>query len=258
MATEQDGVTERPRVVVVMPAYNAARTVGATYAAIPTGSADKVILVDDASVDDTPAVARGLNLEVIVHPENVGYGGNQKTCYRAALADGADIVVMLHPDGQYDPAIIPALIEPLARGEADLVLGSRMMDPALAIAGGMPRWKWIANRFLTWMENRVLGQQLSEYHTGYRAYTRRFLETIPYERNSPGFVFDTEVLVQAAHFKQRVKEVHVKTVYAKESSSIGFRQSLIYGIRTVLTLGKYGLHRARIKRSPLFLPRDPR
>jgi glycosyltransferase involved in cell wall biosynthesis len=245
----------RPKVIVVMPAYNAARTVGATYHAIPPGVADEVILVDDASHDDTPDVARALNLRVIVHPRNTGYGGNQKTCYRAALESGAEIVVMLHPDGQYDPALLPALVEPIARGEADLVLGSRMLIPGGALAGGMPRWKWLANRFLTGLENRVLRQRLSEYHTGYRAYSRAFLETVPFERNSPGFVFDTEVLVQAAHFRQRVVEVPVKTHYAEDSSSIGFRQSLIYGINTLLTLGKYLLHRAGIRRCPLFLSR---
>jgi len=248
-------VSEKPRVIVVMPAYNAARTVGATYAAIPPGVADEVILVDDASVDDTPDVARALNLKVIVHPKNVGYGGNQKTCYRTALADGAEIVVMLHPDGQYDPAMLPVLVEPIARGEADVVLGSRMLIPGGALAGGMPRWKWLANRMLTGIENLVLGLRLSEYHTGYRAYSRSFLETIPYERNSPGFVFDTEVLVQAAHFRQRIREVPVKTHYAEDSSSIGFRQSVIYGVNTLLTLGKYLLHQAGL-RSPLFLPPD--
>jgi glycosyltransferase involved in cell wall biosynthesis len=244
----------RPRVIIVMPAYNASRTVGATYSAIPAGVADEVILVDDASIDDTAEVARGLNLKVIVHPQNTGYGGNQKTCYKAALADGADIVVMLHPDGQYDPEILPHLVEPLARGEADIVLGSRMMDPKAALAGGMPLWKWLANKFLTGVENLVLGQRLSEYHTGYRAYNRRFLETIPFGRNANAFVFDTEVLVQAAHFRMRIKEVPVKTVYAKESSSIGFRASVVYGLNTLVTLLKYLLHRSGLRRNPLFEP----
>lgn len=249
-------MSKKPRVVVVMPAYNAARTVGGTYERIPVGVADEVILVDDASVDDTPAVARALNLRVIIHPKNMGYGANQQTCYDAALESGADIVVMLHPDGQYDPTMVPAMIEPIARGEADIVLGSRMLDPAAALAGGMPRWKWYANRFLTATENRVLGLRLAEYHTGYRAYSRKFLETIPYRLNSPGFVFDTEVLVQAAHFRQRIVEVPVKTVYAPDSSSIGFNASVEYGLRTLVTLGKLSLHRSGLRRSPLFKRED--
>jgi glycosyltransferase involved in cell wall biosynthesis len=247
---------KQPRVIIVMPAYNASRTVGATCAGIPKGLADAVILVDDASIDDTAAVAEALNLRVIVHPENRGYGGNQKTCYQAALEDGADIVVMLHPDGQYDPAVLPRMIAPVAEGKADLVLGSRMMDPRTALSGGMPRWKWWANRFLTSIENRVLGLRLSEYHTGYRAYSRAFLETIPWERNANGFVFDSQVMVQAAHFGQRIVEVSVPTIYARDSSSIGFKDSVIYGLRTLGALATYVFHRCGLRRSPLFLPPD--
>lgn len=246
-----------PRVVVVMPAYNAARTVADTLAAIPAGAADHVILVDDASRDDTAAVARSLGLEVIEHARNLGYGGNQQTCYRAALEAEADIVVMLHPDNQYDPARLPALVAPIRAGQADVVLGSRMMDRAGALAGGMPRWKWLANQALTGIENRVLGLRLAEYHSGYRAYSRRVLETIPFERNSPGFVFDTEFLVQAVHFGFRIGEVPVPTHYGEESSSISFRNSVVYGSASLGTLVKYLLHRTGLYRCPLFLPPDP-
>lgn len=245
--------TPRPRIAVVMPAYNAAATLGSTYEDIPAGFADDIILVDDASVDATPEVAARLGLRVIVHPHNVGYGGNQKTCYMEALRLGADIIVMLHPDGQYDPSILPEMVAPIARGEADIVLGSRMLMPGGARAGGMPLWKIIANRFLTACENLVLRQGLSEYHTGYRAYSRRFLETIPFLRNSNGFVFDTQVLVQATAFGFRIHEVPVRTRYFKEGSSVGFRTSVRYGLGTLATLVAYILHRLRLKRSPLFM-----
>ena len=181
----------RPRVVIVMPAYNAARTLERTYADIPHDLVDRIILVDDVSRDETVEIARQLGLDVIIHSQNRGYGGNQKTCYDAALAAGADIVVMLHPDYQYDATRIPALIAPIAAGERDLMLGSRFLgDP---LAGGMPRWKYVSNRFLTGLENLAFGLHLSEYHTGLRAYSRHLLETIPYQLNSDDFVFDQEL-----------------------------------------------------------------
>jgi glycosyltransferase involved in cell wall biosynthesis len=234
-------------VVVVMPAYNAAATLRSTLIEIPPGVADEVILVDDASKDDTVEIARSLKLHVVRHPHNVGYGGNQKTCYMQALQQGAEVVVMLHPDGQYDPRILGQMVEAVRSGQGDIVLGSRFLDPGQARAGGMPWWKRIANRFLTTCENVVLGQRLSEYHTGYRAYSRRFLETIPFLRNSNDFVFDTQVLIQAAAFGFRIAEVPVSTRYFAEASSVNFRVSTVYGLKTMLALGRYLLHRAGLR-----------
>ena len=199
-----------PRVIVVMPAYNAARTLEKTYGDLPKDQIYEVILVDDVSSDDTVAVAERLGLKCLVHVQNKGYGGNQKTCYLEALKDGADIVVMLHPDNQYDATRVPAMIAPIARGEADMVLGSRLMGgPSATLKGGMPLYKFISNRFLTTVENLTFGTRLSEMHTGYRAYSRRLLETIPFLLNSDDFVFDSEVIAQAAAFKFHIVEVPV-------------------------------------------------
>jgi len=229
-------------VVIVMPAYNAARTLEDTFRAIPEGYYDEIVVVDDFSRDDTAGLARRLNLKAIRHPHNVGYGGNQKTCYMEALRDGAGIVVMLHPDGQYDPKIIPEMIRPIAEGRADMVLGSRMMTPGGAKAGGMPLWKRIANRFLTTTENVALGREFSECHTGYRAYSRRFLETVPFLRNSNGFVFDTEVIFQAVHFQLPVVEVPISTRYFEGASSVGFSAGVVYGLGTLWTAARFLLH----------------
>jgi glycosyltransferase involved in cell wall biosynthesis len=231
------------KIVVVMPAYNAARTLEDTVRAIPSGYYDEIVVVDDHSRDDTMERARALNLKAIRHPHNVGYGGNQKTCYMEALRDGAGIVVMLHPDGQYDPAIIPEMIRPIREGRADIVLGSRMMVPGAARQGGMPAWKRIANRFLTSAENLAMGRRFSECHTGYRAYSRRFLETVPFLRNSNGFVFDTEVIFQAVHFGLPVAEVPVASRYFADASSVGFRQGVVYGLGTLWTALRFVLHR---------------
>lgn len=233
----------RERVVIVMPAYNAAKTLEDTFRRIPAGYYDEIVVVDDCSGDDTAALAQRLNLKAIRHPHNVGYGGNQKTCYMEALRDGAEIVVMLHPDGQYDPAIIPEMIRPIQEGRADMVLGSRMMIPGAAARGGMPLWKRMANRFLTTMENLAMGRKLSECHTGYRAYGRRFLETVPFLRNSNGFVFDTEVIFQAVHFELSVVEVPISTRYFADASSVGFRAGVVYGLGTLLTAARFLLHR---------------
>jgi len=234
----------RRHVVVVMPAYNAARTLHSTYAEIPPHVVDEVILVDDHSHDDTVGVARALKLRVIAHPHNVGYGGNQKTCYMEALRRGAEVVVMLHPDGHNHPAILASMVDVIRSGQADLVLGSRFLVKGNARQGGMPWWKRLANRFLTWCENLVLGLNLSEYHTGYRAYSRHFLETVPFLRNSNDFVFDTQVLVQAAAFKMRVAEVPVATRYFADASSVNLRVSLVYGLKTMWTLVRLLLDRA--------------
>ncbi len=190
-----------------MPARQAAATLEQTFAAIPTDVVDEVILVDDSSTDDTVRLARELPLHLVWHPHQTGYGANQKTCYLEALQRDADVVVMLHPDGQYEPELIPSMIEPIVSGEADLVLGSRLLVPGAALAAGMPRWKYLANRFLTSIENRIMGTHLSEAHTGYRAYSRRLLLTVPFLRNSLDFVFDSELLMQAAHFGFTIKEV---------------------------------------------------
>jgi glycosyltransferase involved in cell wall biosynthesis len=248
------GGDAKARVVIVMPAYNAAKTLEETFRAIPAGYYDEIVVVDDHSRDDTADLARRLNLKAIRHPHNVGYGGNQKTCYMEALRDGADIVVMLHPDGQYDPAIIPEMIRPIREGRADMVLGSRMMVPGSAARGGMPWWKRVSNRFLTTVENLAMGRRFSECHTGYRAYSRKFLETVPFLRNSNGFVFDTEVIFQAVHFGLPVVEVPISTRYFADASSVGFGAGVVYGLGTLGTAARFLLHRSGIVRSEKFRP----
>jgi glycosyltransferase involved in cell wall biosynthesis len=250
--------TTGPRVVVVMPAYNGAKTVAKTHGDLPKDVVHKVILVDDASQDDTADIARRLGLDVIVHVQNKGYGGNQKTCYLEALAAGADIVVMLHPDNQYDATRVPALIQPIIDGDADFVLGSRLLDGrSAALKGGMPIWKYISNRFLTIVENIVLGTHLSEGHTGFRAYSRRFLLTIPFLLNSDDFVFDSEVIAQAVAFRFRIAEVPVPTRYFAEASSVGFRRSVVYGLATLNVARKFWLDKSGLRRYPLFRKRLP-
>jgi len=242
------------KVVVVMPAYNAAKTLERTVSAIPRTWVDEVLLVDDSSSDDTVALARSLPLHLIWHPHNVGYGGNQKTCYLEALQRGADVVVMLHPDGQYEPNLIPKLIEPILRGEADLVLGSRFGAPGLARAGGMPWYKIAANRGLTTIENRVLGTELSELHTGYRAYSRELLLTVPFLRNAIDFSFDSEMLMQAAHFGFRIAEVPAASRYFDDASSIGIRPASVYAVKTLWAAGRLALHRRGVWRSRKYRP----
>jgi glycosyltransferase involved in cell wall biosynthesis len=242
------------RIVIVMPAYNAAKTLERTYADIPHDIVHHVILVDDVSKDETVEVAKRLGLETIVHRQNLGYGGNQKTCYDRALEWGADVVVMLHPDYQYDATRIPELVAPIVAGKRDLMLGSRFLgDP---LAGGMPRWKYVSNRFLTGVENLAFGLHLSEYHTGLRAYSRHLLETIPYRLNSDDFVFDQDLIAQVvAAGGMRIGEIAVPTRYFTEASSVNFKRSVVYGLSTLRVVTRYLLHRAGLRRSPKLLPR---
>jgi glycosyltransferase involved in cell wall biosynthesis len=248
------GGTVAPKVIVVMPARNAARTLEATFSAVPTDVVDEIILVDDGSTDATLDVARRLPLHLIWHPHNVGYGGNQKTCYLEALQRGADVVVMLHPDGQYEPSLIPRMVQPILDGQADMVLGSRLTRPGAWRSIGMPRYKFLANRGLTEIENRVLGTRLSELHTGYRAYSRHLLLTVPFLRNSIDFVFDSEMVMQAVHFGFRIAEVPANTRYFAEASSASAGQSVVYGAKTLMTALRLVLHRTGLWRSKKFRP----
>ena len=238
------------RIVVVMPAYHAGRTLEATWRDLPHDIVDQIVVVDDASDDDTVAVARALGLDVILHPHNMGYGANQKTCYREALARSADIVVMVHPDYQYDPRLVTAMAGMVASGIYDMVLGSRILGSG-ALTGGMPLWKYLANRLLTLFENVMLGVHLSEYHTGYRAYSRVLLDALPWQHNSDDFVFDNQILAQAIVGRYGIGEVSVPTRYFAEASSIGFRRSVRYGFGVVGTtllafLARIGLYRHRL------------
>jgi len=228
------------RVVVVMPAYNAGKTLRMTYEQLPHDRIDLVILVDDGSRDETLEIARQLNLEIFVHDRNYGYGANQKTCYRQALKAGGTIIVMVHPDYQYDPHLLPQVIQPIVDGRADVVLGSRLMGES-PVKQGMPWWKYTGNRFLTVLENWTFGLHLSEYHTGYRAFHRAALDAVAFERNSDSFVFDQEILAQAVAAKLRIVEVPVPTKYFPEASSATFWQSLRYGFSVLLVLLRYRL-----------------
>jgi glycosyltransferase involved in cell wall biosynthesis len=249
---QTDAVEAGKRILAVMPAYNAARTLAATWEAIPPGAVDEVLLVDDGSVDATLEVAARLPIRTIALPHNAGYGANQKVCYLEALRSEADIVVMLHPDGQYDPALLPDLIEPIRSGEADMVLGSRMLIPGGARAGKMPLYRYFSNRFLTRIENSALGSHFTDLHTGYRAYSTRFLRTVPFMRNSNDFVFDTQIISQAVAFKQRVVEVPIQTRYFREASSTSMRANLAYGVSTLATMARFRLNRARLIPCRLF------
>jgi glycosyltransferase involved in cell wall biosynthesis len=238
-----------PKIVVVMPAYNAGRTLRMTYEELPKDAVNLVILVDDGSTDTTLEVARQLGLEIFVHNRNYGYGANQKTCYAEALRAGADVVVMVHPDYQYDPTLVPQIVEPITRGEADVVLGSRLKGGS-ALAQGMPWWKFVANRFLTWVENRAFGLRLSEYHTGYRAFRREVLETVNFRANADGFIFDQEIVAQVVAAGFRIAEIAVPTRYFPEASSASFVASSVYGLRILAVVfwylvNKWGLRRSR-------------
>ncbi len=239
------------KIVVVMPAYNAEKTLKDTYNDIPFEIVDDVILVDDASRDRTSEVARNMGIHTIVHENNLGYGGNQKSCYRAALELGADIVIMLHPDYQYTPKLIPAMASMIAYGEFDAVLGSRILGIG-ALQGGMPLYKYIANRFLTLFENLLLGHKLSEYHTGYRAFSREILERLPLEKNSNDFVFDNQMLAQIIWFGYRIGELSCPTKYFEDASSINFRRSVAYGLGVLKTAVQFRLQKWGVARSTIF------
>jgi len=237
------------RVCIVMPAYNAEKTLERTVAELDRTVADDIIVVDDASRDATHEVARRLGLHVIVHPKNRGYGGNQKTCYREALARGADIVVMVHPDYQYSPRLMPAMASMIASGHFDCVLGSRILGVG-ARRGGMPLWKYVANRTLTWTENLLLGYKLAEYHTGYRAFSRKLLETLPLEENSDDFVFDNQMLAQTLWFGFDIGELTCPTRYFAEASSINFRRSVKYGFGVLGTALEFRLAKLSLRSTP--------
>jgi glycosyltransferase involved in cell wall biosynthesis len=245
------------KIAVVLPAYNASKTLEQTYAEIPMDIVDDVILVDDASTDETAAVAKRLGIHTVIHARNGGYGANQKTCYTSALARGADIVVMLHPDYQYTPRLLTAMAGMIASGHYDAVFASRILGGG-ALAGGMPRYKYVANRLLTAFQNLLMGGKLSEYHTGYRAWSRKVLEQLPLAACSDDFVFDNEMIAQAMFASFRLGEISCPTKYFPEASSINFRRSCVYGLGVLRTAMIYRLCRWGIASSKLFAPAGSR
>jgi glycosyltransferase involved in cell wall biosynthesis len=246
-------VIDGKRLMVVLPAYNAGRTLEKTISEIPMDIVDDLLLVDDASGDDTVEVAERLGIPYVVHASNRGYGGNQKTCYTEALHRGADIVTMLHPDYQYSPRVIEEMAPLVASGQYDIILGSRILRGG-ALAGGMPDYKYVSNRALTAFENAMLGLDLSEYHTGYRTFARKVLETLPLNECSDDFVFDNQMLAQAAMFGFTIGEVPCPTSYFAEASSINFRRSVVYGLGVLRTSFRYRMHRWKLMHDPLFDP----
>jgi glycosyltransferase involved in cell wall biosynthesis len=241
------------KIIVVLPAYNAELTLRQTYAEIPRAYIDEVLLVDDGSADATVEVARELGIPTIVHERNQGYGGNQKTCYQAALRRGADVVVMLHPDYQYTPKLLVAMASLVAVGQYDVVLGSRVLSEG-ALAGGMPKYKYVSNRALTFFQNLMMGKKLSEYHTGYRAFSRRVLETLPLLENSDDFVFDNQMLAQIAYFGFSIGEVSCPAKYFEGASSINLRRSIVYGLGVLRTSVQFRLQKLGLAHHPLFSP----
>ncbi|HAH30756.1 MAG TPA: glycosyl transferase family 2 [Elusimicrobia bacterium] len=239
------------KTIIVLPAYNAEKTIEQTIKDIPEGFVDEVILVDDASSDKTVELAQKLGLKVIKHTKNKGYGGNQKTCYTQALADGADIVIMLHPDYQYNPKIIPYLVGLIKNDICDVILANRIRTRREALDGGMPFYKYLSNRFLTFIENLVTGQNLGEWHSGMRAYSSKVLLTIPWQNNSDDFVFDSEFLIQCAVAGFRIGDIPIQTKYFEDASSISFTRSMKYGLSTVYVLFRYSLHKLKILAYPL-------
>jgi glycosyltransferase involved in cell wall biosynthesis len=252
MARVQRDNDDKPRVIVIMPAYNAATTLEKTVADMPRATVDEIILVDDGSTDGTPDLARSLGLTVIEHKQNRGYGGNQKTCYAQALSREADIVVMVHPDYQYDSRVIDIAVKILQLGILDFVMGCRIRTRKETLQGGMPVYKYLANRVLTTIENVALGQNLGDFHSGFRAYRREVLETIPFENNSEDFVFDSQFLAQAVHFGFKIGDIPVPVRYFDEASSINFGRSMKYGLSTLAVLASYWFNRLGIRKSKLF------
>ena len=241
-----------PKIIVVMPAYNAQKTVKATFDDLPKDLISEIILVDDASRDKTIEIAKKLGITVYTHKENKGYGGNQKTCYREALKRKPDIIVMVHPDYQYDAKLVGVLCEAIVNGRADIMLGSRIQTRHQVLAGGMPIWKYFANRFLTLVENLAMGLNLSEYHTGFRAYSANALKTIPFEKFSDDFVFDQQILISALSYKYNISEIPVPCKYFPEASSINFIRSAKYGLNTLLCVLLYLLNQLKIYQSNIF------
>jgi len=247
--------TDKKNIFIVLPAYNAAKTLVRTLDEIPPAYRQNIILVDDASSDNTVEVARQAGLTVIVHTRNLGYGGNQKTCYQETLTRGADLVVMLHPDHQYDAKVIPHLVQPILNGEADAVFGSRMLG-GHTLEGGMPKWKYVANVLLTAFANIVFQRYLTEIHSGFRAYSRRYLETVRFLENSNDFIFDTEIIAQGMMCKLTFQEVPITTRYFPEASSINLRRSIIYGFGILAVFVKFWLHRIGLIRLQMFEPQS--
>lgn len=248
------------KIIVVFPAYNAAKTLERTYGEVDRAIVDDIILVDDASGDETADLARRLGIPTIVHRRNMGYGGNQKTCYSEALKLGADIVVMVHPDYQYSPRLIPAMAGMVASGHYDIVLGSRILGHN-PLGGGMPLHKYVSNRLLTAFQNLLIGQKLSEYHTGYRAFSREVLEKLPLNQYDDDFIFDNQMLVQASYFGFRIGEISCPTRYFAEASSINFRRSCVYGLGVLRVSLECCLARTGLARTQLFprtIPADRR
>ncbi|MCX6577794.1 MAG: glycosyltransferase family 2 protein [Candidatus Aminicenantes bacterium] len=243
------------KVIVVMPAYNAVKTLEQTLDDIPRDWVDEIILVDDRSRDDTVDLAKKLGLRVFVHDKNRGYGGNQKTCYTEALKLGGEIMIMVHPDHQYDPRVIPQLVMPLLYDECDAVFGSRMLG-GRPLEGGMPKWKYLANIFLTALENATFYMYLTEYHSGLRAYSRRYLETVNFMKNSDNFVFDSEIIAQGVLHRMRIREIPIETRYFPAASQIGLGRSVIYGLSILKTLVKFKLHKKRLAKFEMFNGRD--
>ena len=244
------------KIVIVLPAYNAAKTLEKTYADIPKDKVAKIILVDDVSQDQTVEVARSLGLSVVIHVQNRGYGGNQKTCYIESLKESADVVVMLHPDHQYDSRLAPELVRPVLEETADMVIGSRILN-GRALDGGMPIWKYVANRVLTIAENLVYGTRLTDGHSGFRAYSRKLLSTVPFLLNSDDFVFDSQMIAQAAYLGFRIAEIPVQARYFPEASSVNFRVSTIYGLKTVGVMISYLLQKLGLVRFKRFEKKLP-
>ncbi len=243
---------KKPNIIVVLPAYYAEKTVIKTYNDLPKDLIKEIILVDDASKDKTVEVSKKLGLSVYIHLKNRGYGGNQKTCYDQALKRNPDVIVMVHPDYQYDPKLMGILCEPIVNGRVDIMLGSRIQSRRQAIAGGMPIWKYFANRFLTILENIALGINLSEFHTGYRAFNAKALKALPYHTFSDDFVFDQEILISAVSYNLAISDTPVPCKYFPEASSINFQRSAKYGLMTLWTVALYILHQSGLVKSKFF------